>query len=219
MADPSSEEEHRTSWRSTLLPLRQRQWAFAISAFALGLGVCFNCQSGKCRWWLGNLQDLNHPHGDLQPLPEVSAAEGPCTVPWLWEGRGCPLCPASWQLPVPLAGWHWQFLVPTPMASEVTSPVLGSVKPTFLTYFYFTPQWWSNAQRVPCAGGTAVWRMALLLPTGRAPRQQNFQKKKKHGKEKNEGSKEHLLLTPCSQQRSSPPVRPASPAVKGKTQL
>lgn len=49
------------------------------------------------------------------------------------------------------------------MAREVTSPVLGSITPTFLTYFYFTLQWWSNAWCVPCANGTTEGRMALLL--------------------------------------------------------
>lgn len=218
MAEPSG-EEHHTGWRSPVLPLWPRQWAFAISTFVLGSGVCFNYQSGERSWWLGNLQDPNHPHGDLQPLPEAGAAAEPCTVPWLREGKGCLLWPASQQLPVPLTGWRWQFSVPTPMASEVTSPVLCSVKPTFLTYFYFIPQWWSDARRVPCAGGTAACRMALLLPTGRAPRQQKLPGKKTWGGKKDEGSKEHLPLVLCSQQCLSSPVRPTRPAVKGKTQL
>ena len=102
---------------SAVLLLRQRRWAFA---FALGLGVCFSCQSGECSWWLGNLEDLKHPCGGLQPLLEAGAAVGLHTVPWLRAGKGCPLCLASQQLPVPLAGWRWQLLVPMPMASEVT---------------------------------------------------------------------------------------------------
>lgn len=50
-------------------------------------------------------------------------------------GQGLPALPSILDVPVPLTGWHWQLSIPTPMATEVTSPVLGSVKPTFLTYF------------------------------------------------------------------------------------
>lgn len=45
---------------------------------------------------------------------------------------------------MPLTSLCWQFSISAPMECEVTSSILCSVKPTFMTYF-FTLQCWNNA--------------------------------------------------------------------------
>lgn len=157
-------------------------------------------------------------HGDAQPLLR-QVSSGAAGSAMLWEGRGSPLCPASRMPPVLFAGWHWQFSIPTPMATEVTSPVLGSVKPTFLTYFSSlrsggaVPSVCLVLVALLCAGWLCSCRLA-----GYSSKSFQGKKKPKHGNAKSKGNKEHLLLIPCSQQCPSHPVRSPSPAVKGKTQ-
>lgn len=61
-------------------PLQQRQCLFAVTAFTLGWGACFNYQAGECSWWLQNLWVLEQPLGIIQSLSmcPMSCCQLPC---------------------------------------------------------------------------------------------------------------------------------------------